>query len=314
MMDVTPRETATWDDGPDEGARVDAPRTAHTVISGVLPFRLPPAPLVARRADWVEVRPGLYARASLTVGPVEVATPRARSVGPAPLEAPPSAAADHRDARVAHPTTEPDQAPPAAASVDEDAAVTLTDATATGEVSATGASATEASPVVGSVEPVASVPPADAAPSGATARDRTADAEPVEASSVRVAPVTDESPRATDPMPVPMASSAAPIQGPSVPPSPDAVTPAVDRIFDRVPVTRSAGVPRTVRMFEWGGVAKAVDEAAKDGCRWPLGDARSATFAFCDQPRTGGTSYCDDHRVKAYTPGRSAYRAPARIA
>ncbi len=80
-------------------------------------------------------------------------------------------------------------------------------------------------------------------------------------------------------------------------------SPRLDSLFDAVPVK----VPpkRSVRVFEWGDVGQAVEDASSDGCRWPVGDPRSAAFSYCGKRREGTRSYCPHHCVVAYMPARS---------
>lgn len=78
----------------------------------------------------------------------------------------------------------------------------------------------------------------------------------------------------------------------------------VDALFDAVPAP--AAPKRSLRVFEWGGVAQAVEDAGSNGCRWPVGDPRSTVFSYCGKRREGTRSYCPDHCVMAYMPARSS--------
>jgi GcrA cell cycle regulator len=54
----------------------------------------------------------------------------------------------------------------------------------------------------------------------------------------------------------------------------------------------------------------AVFSGLRGGCRWPLGDPKTAGFRFCDAARVRG-AYCAEHGAKAYVGRGGAEMPPA---
>jgi GcrA cell cycle regulator len=52
------------------------------------------------------------------------------------------------------------------------------------------------------------------------------------------------------------------------------------------------------------GAAMAVLALRRDGCRFPIGNVRSADFHFCGAPRSGSSSYCARHAAECAERGR----------
>lgn len=55
--------------------------------------------------------------------------------------------------------------------------------------------------------------------------------------------------------------------------------------------------------------ALAVSALSPRACRWPIGEPRSADFAFCGAERLARGSYCARHARVARRPGRDARSA-----
>lgn len=64
-----------------------------------------------------------------------------------------------------------------------------------------------------------------------------------------------------------------------------------------VPSTSAFAAERPVApAYPWfPPAATAVVGLAPRACRWPLGEPRSAGFAFCGAARRAGASYCPQH-------------------